>query len=56
MSPETIYPLDARHSQMEFMRRFDALTMARKLARMADEPEAQIISSEKDKKDTEGDQ
>lgn len=33
--PEPLFPLDAQHAEVEFMRRFTALTMARKAERLA---------------------
>jgi 5'-deoxynucleotidase YfbR-like HD superfamily hydrolase len=33
--PETIYPLDPQRAEMEFIRRFEALTMARKVENLA---------------------
>jgi hypothetical protein len=34
--PETIFPMDPQHAEVEFMRRFEALTMARKVERLAE--------------------
>lgn len=34
--PETIYPMDAQHAEVEFMRRFEALTKAIEAERIAD--------------------